>query len=447
MKSFVIKNATIINEGKSLEGDIFIKKGRIEEVGGEISVEGNAEEIDATGKWLIPGIIDDQVHFREPGFTHKAEIYTEAKAAVAGGVTSYMEMPNTNPQSVTQKALQAKYDRAAQCSLANYSFYVGATNENIEEVLKTDFSQVCGTKVFMGSSTGNMLVDNEKTLEAIFDRVPSLIATHCEDEATIRANSAAFREKYGEEVPIHFHPEIRNVEACYKSSRMAVDLARKHGSRLHVLHISTGKELELFEDVPLSTDKKITAEICVHHLWFNAEEYGELGTGIKCNPAIKSAEHQTALRKALLTNKLDVIATDHAPHTIGEKANSYFSAPSGLPLVQHSLNMMMQLVEDGVLSRELMISKMCHAPATLFNIQNRGFIREGYCADLVLVDPKKPWTVKKNNLHYKCGWSPLEGFRFDSKVTHTFVDGHLAFTNGQFNEAEKGKRLTFSQDN
>ena len=447
MQPYLIKNALIVNEGTSTPGDVLIKDGRIEKVANSISTNLNVEEIAAEGKLLIPGVIDDQVHFREPGFTHKAEIYTEAKAAVAGGVTSFMEMPNTTPQATTQKLLEEKYARAAECSLANYSFYMGATNENLKEVLKTDFTKVCGTKVFMGSSTGNMLVDDSKTLEEIFLKVPSLIATHCEDEETVRRNSENFKKKYGEDVPIEFHPEIRNVDACYKSSSLALNLARKFGSRLHVLHISTAKELELFDEVPLSPNKKITAEVCVHHLWFDSRDYAQHGTHIKCNPAIKSREHKEALRNALSSKKLDVVASDHAPHTLAEKANPYFKTPSGLPLIQHSLNMMLTLHFEGIISLEMLVEKMCHSPAKLFGVKERGYVREGYFADLVLVDLQNPWRVSKENIYYKCGWSPLEGMGFETKITHTFVNGHLAFVDGKFDESFRGNRLLFEKLN
>ena len=442
MKSILIKGAHIVNRGKITVGDVLIKGGRIERVGSEIDARADLE-INAEGKYLIPGIIDDQVHFREPGLTHKANLYTEPRAAVAGGTTSFMEMPNTKPAALTQELLQQKYDIAAKNSLANYSFFMGASNDNLEEVLRTDPRTVCGIKVFMGSSTGNMLVDDERTLEGLFSKVPMLIATHCEDEATVRANEQAYREKYGEEVPVKYHPDIRSVEGCYKSSSLAVELAQRHRTRLHILHISTARELALFRsDIPLE-QKRITAEVCVHHLYFNSSDYASLDTQIKCNPAIKSAEHQAALFPALLDNRLDIIATDHAPHTWEEKQNTYFKAPSGLPLVQHSLNVMLEFYHNGKISLERIVEKMCHAPATCFRVSERGFIDEGYWADLVLVDLDTPWQVKKDNIYYKCGWSPFEGHTFRGQVASTIVSGHLAYHEGHFYEDKKGERLVF----
>ncbi len=442
MKRIIIKNAQIVNEGKITEGDLLVKGGRIEKIGGTIDAVVDME-IDGTGKYLMPGIIDDQVHFREPGLTHKSDLYTEPRAAVAGGTTSFMEMPNTVPNTLTQELLQDKYDIAAKKSLANYSFFMGASNDNIEEVLKTDARTVCGVKIFMGSSTGNMLVDETATLEGLFSKVPMLIATHCEDEATIRANAAAAKEKYGENVPIAMHPIIRNVEGCLISSSMAVELAKKHNTRLHILHISTKDELDLFRnDIPLS-EKRITSEVCVHHLYFNASRYADLGTQIKCNPAVKDASHQEALLPALLDNRLDIIATDHAPHTWQEKSGTYFKAPSGVPLVQHSLNVMMGFMQEGKISMEKIVEKMCHAPAECFHVDQRGYIREGYHADLVLVDPNRKWTVSKDNVHYKCGWSPFEGHEFQGYVEKTIVSGHLAYDNGIFFEDKKGERLLF----
>lgn len=400
-------------------------------------------ELNCEGKYVIPGIIDDQVHFRDPGLTHKADLYTEPRAAVAGGVTSFMEMPNTKPPALTQELLQQKYETAGRKSLANYSFFMGASNDNIEEVLKTDEKEVCGIKVFMGSSTGNMLVDDEKTLEAIFSRCPMLIATHCEDEATIRKNMEAAREKYGGDVPIEMHPVIRNAEGCYLSSSMAVGLAQKHGTRLHILHISTKEELDLFtNEIPLR-EKLITAEVCVHHLYFNSEDYARLGTRIKCNPAVKGPEHQEALFPALLDNRLDIVATDHAPHTWQEKQQSYFNAPSGVPLVQHSLNVMLEFYRKGQISLERIVEKMCHAPADCFRVKERGYLDEGYWADLAVVDVKKEWTVEKSNIHYKCGWSPFEGHTFKGKVETTIVSGHIAWNGGRFYEDKKGERLQF----
>ncbi len=444
MKSILIKGAQIVNRGETIPGDVLVKNGFIERIGQSIDVRADIE-IRGEGKYLIPGIIDDQVHFREPGLTHKADLYTEPRAAVAGGVTSYMEMPNTKPPALTQDLLQQKYDIAAGNSLANYSFFMGASNDNLEEVLKTDPQTVCGIKVFMGSSTGNMLVDDERALEGIFSRSPMLIATHCEDESTVRSNELAYRERYGEDLPIKYHPDIRNVEACYRSSSLAVALARRYDTRLHILHISTADELKLFRnDIPLE-EKRITAEVCVHHLYFNSGDYGPLGTQIKCNPAIKSAEHQAALFPALLDNRLDIIATDHAPHTWEEKQNTYFHAPSGVPLVQHSLNVMLEFYHQGKISLERIVEKMCHAPATCFRIKKRGFIEEGFWADLVLVDVEKEWKVKKDNVYYKCGWSPFEGHTFRGRVYSTLVSGHLAYHEGKFFENKKGERLAFSE--
>lgn len=442
---YIIKAAKIVNEGQITEGDLLIEDGYITKIGGTISNPGDVKEINAEGKYLLPGVIDDQVHFREPGLTHKAEIYTEAKAAVAGGITSFMEMPNTVPNTLTQELLEQKYLIGQNKALANYSFFMGASNDNIEEVLKTDEKNVCGIKIFMGSSTGNMLVDNEKTLEGIFSQSPMLIATHCEDEATIRANTLAYREKYGEDVPIECHPLIRSAEACYKSSSMAVELAKKHNARLHILHISTERETHLFDNsIPLK-DKRITAEVCIHHLWFNDSFYKDKGTFIKWNPAVKTKEDQEGIWKALLDDRMDIIATDHAPHTLEEKQNTYFKAPSGGPLVQHALPAMLECYHQGKISLERMVEKMSHAPAVCFQIHKRGFIREGYFADLVLVDLEKPWTVNKGNVLSKCGWSPFEGQEFKSSITHTFVSGHLAYENGKFDESIKGQRLKFDR--
>jgi len=441
----VIRNARIVNEGRIFEGDVLIKNGRIEKIGGTIEVAGGVREIDAKGCYLLPGAIDDQVHFREPGLTHKGEIYTEAKAAVAGGITSYMEMPNTVPQATTQTLLEEKYQRAAVCSLANYSFFMGTTNHNLEEVLRTDPKNVCGIKIFMGSSTGDMLVDSESVLESVFSKAPVLIATHCEDESTIKANLEAARATYGELVPISQHPVIRNVEACYLSSSFAVQLAKKHGTRLHVLHISTARETFLFQnDIPLE-QKKITSEACIHHLWFTDHDYLSKGNLIKWNPAVKSAADREEIRKAVLDNRIDVIATDHAPHTKEEKAAPYFKAPSGGPLVQHALVAMLDFVHEGWISIERVVEKMAHAPAVLFRIADRGFIREGYMADLVLVDLNQEWSVSSSNILYKCGWSPFEGHTFKSKVLKTFVNGELVYDNGGFNESVFGQRLKFNR--
>lgn len=440
----LIKQARIVNRGTITEGDILVKDGRIVKIAPAISSP-EAQVIDAKGQLAIPGIIDDQVHFREPGLTHKGEIYTEARAAVAGGITSYMEMPNVKPPTLSQELLEAKYQRAAQCSLANYSFYMGASNDNVEEVLKTDPNTVCGVKIFMGSSTGNMLVDSEKTLDNLFSKVPMLIATHCEDEATIRANIAEAKAKYGEDVPMEMHPEIRSVEGCYKSSSLAVELAKKHNTRLHILHISTKDELALFSnDIPLE-EKRITAEVCVHHLFFNSEDYAKKGAKIKWNPAVKGKEHQQALLPALLDNVLDVVATDHAPHLPREKANSYFNCPSGGPLVQHALNVMLDFYHQGKISMERIVEKMCHAPAICYQLEDRGYLEEGYWADIVLVDENAGWTVRPDNILYKCGWSPFEDYTFKGKVNTTIVSGHVAYHQGTFNENQWGKRLSFNR--
>lgn len=444
MSTILLKNGTIVNRGKKKNGDIYIKNGRIEQIGGIIN-KSAAIEIDASNKHILPGIIDDQVHFREPGLTHKSDLYTEPRAAVAGGVTSFMEMPNTKPPALTQELLANKYQIAAQKSLANYSFFMGASNDNLDEVLKTNAEDVCGIKIFMGSSTGNMLVDNAKTLEGIFANCPMLIATHCEDEATIKNNEAIYRKKYGEMVPIECHPEIRNEEGCLISSSMAVELAKKHNTRLHILHISTKDELDLFQnDIPLS-EKRITSEVCVHHLYFNSSDYQKYGTLIKCNPAVKSKEHQSALFPALLDNRLDIIATDHAPHTWDEKQNSYFKAPSGVPLIQHTLNVMLEFYQNDKISLERIVEKMCHAPAECFKVKERGYLEEGFWADMVVVDLKKEWQVQKDNIYYKCNWSPFEGHSFKGAVESTIVSGHLAYHQGIFNENEKGKRLLFNR--
>ena len=443
MNSTLIKNANIVNEGEIFESDVLIKNGRIEKIAKDISPVGNEHIIDASGKVLLPGLIDDQVHFREPGLTQKANIATESRAAVAGGITSFMEMPNTVPQALNQQLLQDKYDIAAKTSLANYSFFMGASNDNIEEVLKTNKNDVCGVKVFMGSSTGNMLVDSETTLNNIFSNVDMLIATHCEDEKTIRANTEAFKAKYGEDMAMRHHPEIRSVEACYLSSSMAVDLAKKHNTRLHILHISTAKETELFRnDIPLM-EKRITAEACIHHLWFDDSQYDTKGSHIKWNPAVKSAADRDGIWKALLDDRIDVIATDHAPHTLEEKSGNYWTAPSGGPLVQHALPAMLDFYKQKKISLERIVEKMCHNPALLFDIEERGFIREGYWADIVLVDLNSPWEVKRDNILYKCGWSPFEGHSFASKVSHTFVSGKLVYENGELFEAGNGERLKF----
>jgi dihydroorotase len=445
-KPVLFKSATIVNEGKIFVSDLLVKDGSIEKMADSISVPYDVEEIDLTGKYLLPGCIDDQVHFREPGLTHKANIATESRAAVAGGITSFMEMPNTVPNALTQELLQDKYDIAARTSIANYSFFMGASNDNIEEVLKTSHQDVCGIKIFMGSSTGNMLVDREATLEALFRQVPPmLIATHCEDEHTIRTNIEKYKAIYGEDVPIEMHPIIRSEEACYLSSSLAVRLAKKFNTRLHILHISTAKELELFDNTLPLEQKMITAEACVHHLWFSDEDYATKGNYIKWNPAVKKSTDRSAIMQGVLDNKIDVIATDHAPHTIEEKDQSYFKAPSGGPLVQHALLAMLEKVKEGVITLERVVEKMAHAPAILFRIEERGFIREGYKADLVVVDPSQTVTVTKDNLLYKCGWSPFEGTTFSNKIDSTYINGRCVYRNDQIIESGIGERLRFDR--
>lgn len=444
MRRTLIKNISIVNEGKITKGDVLVEDKFISKIAMEINTPADII-IDGTGKYLFPGCIDDQVHFREPGLTHKGELYTEAKAAVAGGVTSYMEMPNTVPNVFTQELLEDKYKRASEVSLSNYSFFMGASNDNLDEVLKTDSQKVCGIKVFMGSSTGNMLVDKRETLEGLFSKCKMLIATHCEDEETIKHNMQVYKDKFGEDVPVECHPLIRSEEACYKSSSLAVELAKKYNTRLHILHISTAKELELFDNKTPLKEKRITAEACIHHLWFSDEDYKTKGNFIKWNPAVKKASDRDAILKGVLENKIDIIATDHAPHTIEEKEQSYFKAPSGGPLVQHSLVAMIELHKQGKISLEKIAEKMAHAPAVCFQVEKRGYIREGYFADLVLVDLNSAWTVEKSTILYKCGWSPFEGVTFHSKVTHTFVNGHLVYDNGVFDETQKGERLTFER--
>lgn len=441
----LIKNATIVNEGKQFIGNVLIEDQKIKEISTSPILVDADQVIDATSKLLIPGLIDDQVHFREPGLTHKAEIKTEAIAAVAGGITTFMEMPNTVPNVLTQELLQDKYDIAAANSVANYSFFMGASNDNLDEVLKTDPKTVCGVKVFMGSSTGNMLVDNKQVLEGLFKECEMLIATHCEDEETIRANTAKYKAELGEDIPMRMHPVIRNEEACYKSSSMAVELATKYNTRLHILHISTAKETSLFRnDIPMR-EKRITAEACIHHLWFSDADYDTFGSRIKWNPAVKSAEDREGVWKAVNDNRIDVIATDHAPHTIEEKAGTYFNAPSGGPLVQHALVAMLEMHKKGRISLENLVHKMCHAPAELFQVSKRGFIREGYFADLVLVDLNQPWTVSPNNILSKCKWSPFEGHTFKAKVDYTFVNGAIAYHNDEVNDSIRGQRITFDR--
>ena len=444
MNTILIKAASIVNEGRIFVADVLIKEGFIEKIATTIN-EPADQEINAEGLHLFPGMIDDQVHFREPGLTHKADIFSESMAAVAGGITSFMEMPNTVPNTLTQTLLADKYDIASGVSLANYSFFMGASNDNIEEVLRTDPKQVCGIKVFMGSSTGNMLVDNEKVLENIFREAPMLVATHCEDEQTIRTNLAAFKAQYGENITIDMHPLIRSAEACYKSSSMAVELAKKYHTRLHILHISTEREVALFDNnIPLA-EKRITAEACVHHLWFDDQDYATKGNWIKWNPAVKTAADKAGILRGVLDGHIDIIATDHAPHTIEEKEQAYLQAPSGGPLVQHALSALLEMYHQQKISLEQIAEKTAHNVATCFNIDRRGFIREGYWADLVLVDLNDPVKVTRANVLYKCGWSPFEGQTFQSEITHTFVSGNLAYQKGKFTTNEIGKRLAFNR--
>ncbi len=447
MSKFLIKNARIVNEGKSFEGDVLIEDQFIKEIAEKISPKtADTTILDAEGKLLIPGMIDDQVHFREPGLTHKADIASESRAAVAGGITSYIEMPNTKPQATTQEELEKKFVVASETSYANYSFMIGGTNDNLEELLKTDPKKVAGIKLFLGSSTGNMLVDDESVLEKIFSSTDLIISAHCEDEQTIKNNLEKYIATFGEDIPVALHPQIRNSEACFISSSKAVALAKKTGARLHVFHLSSAPEMDLFTNkIPLA-EKKITAEVCVHHLWFNDSHYEEKGTLIKWNPAIKSKKHQDALWKALLDDRIDVIATDHAPHTLEEKRQVYTKAPSGAPLVQHALPALLEFYKKEKISLEKIVEKTAHNPAILFQINKRGFIREGYYADLVLIDLSKPWTVNKENILYKCGWSPLEGTSFASRITHTFVNGKLIYKEGTFNDSIKGHRLEFDRN-
>lgn len=444
MSTILIKNAHVVNEGSIQVLDLFIKNGRIEKIAGSIDMDAD-QVINAEGLHLFPGLIDDQVHFREPGLTHKANIFTESRAAVAGGTTSFMEMPNTVPNTLTQKLLQDKYDIGQDSSLANYSFFMGAANDNLDEVLKTNPRDVCGIKVFMGSSTGNMLVDNEKALEAIFSQSPTLIATHCEDEATIQANLAKYKDQYGENVSIEMHPLIRSAEACYLSSSKAVELAKKNNTRLHILHISTAKETGLFDNTIPLDQKRITAEACIHHLWFSDADYKSKGNFIKWNPAVKTANDRDAILKAVLDGHIDVIATDHAPHTFEEKSQAYLQAPSGGPLVQHALQALLDMVKQGKMTLEQMVQKTAHNTAILFQIEQRGFIREGFWADLVLVDLNKSYTVTKENILSKCAWSPFENHTFTSTIEHTIVSGLLAYTKGQIQEVGSGHRLLFNR--
>ncbi|SFR53551.1 dihydroorotase [Maribacter stanieri] len=444
MGKILLKNGIIINEGIIEESDILIVDEIIVKIAKDIS-DADAEVIDCSGKHIMPGVIDDQVHFREPGLTHKGTIATESRAALAGGITTFMEQPNTTPQTTTIEKLEEKFATAANSAFANYSFLFGGTNDNLEELKKLDKNACSGIKLFLGSSTGNMLVDDEKVIENIFRNTEMVISAHCEDETTIRENLAKYKAEYGDDIPLELHPIIRSEEACYLSSSRAIALAKKTGARLHVFHLSTGKETDLFQnDIPLE-QKKITAEVCIHHLWFSDADYAKKGTLIKWNPAVKTANDRDMLWDALLDDRIDVIATDHAPHLLEEKNNVYTKAPSGGPLVQHALNAMLEKVKDGVISLEKMVQKMCHNPAILFQIEKRGYIREGYYADLVVADLNNPWTVTKENIAYKCKWSPFEDTTFSSKVIHTFVNGHLGYSNGQFSEKRNAKRLTFNR--
>jgi dihydroorotase len=445
MYDILISNANIVNEGKIVQGDVLIKHGRIEKIGQNLTANAAKKVIDAQGKYLFPGLIDDQVHFREPGLTHKGNIYTEAKSAVAGGITSFMEMPNTRPAATTLELLDEKFAIGQRDSLANYSFFLGANNFNLEVIKNANPASIAGIKIFMGSSTGDLLVDDRKSLEAIFAESPMLIATHCEDDPMIKANLERYKLEFGGEMDATYHPKIRSAEACYQSSSYAVSLAKKHGTRLHILHISTAKELELFENRSALKSKKITAEACIHHLWFTDSDYAIKGNYIKWNPAIKTAQDRDAIFGAVLDGRIDIIATDHAPHTIEEKALPFLDAPSGGPLVQHSLVALLDFYHQGKISLEKIAEKTAHNVATIFGVRERGFIREGYYADLALVDLQSPWTVSKDNILSMCGWSPFEGHRFQSKVTHTLVNGHLVYENGLFDESQKGKRLEFER--
>ncbi len=444
MGKYIYKQALVINEGIEKVQDVLIVDAKIEKIADSIAHE-NAVEIDASGMWLLPGCIDDQVHFREPGLTHKGEIATESYAAISGGITSFMEMPNTVPNALTQELLEQKYQRAAEVSYANYSFFMGASNDNLEEVLKTNINNVCGVKIFMGSSTGNMLVDNTATLENLFANVPMLIATHCEDEATVRANLELYKAKYGDDIPVSAHPLIRSEEACYLSSSKAVELAKKFNTRLHILHLSTGKETHLFDNTIPLAQKRITAEACVHHLWFSDEDYATKGNLIKWNPAVKTAQDREEIWKALLDDRIDVIGTDHAPHTLEEKSQKYSSAPSGGPLVQHALLAMLEAAKEGKITRTKVVEKMAHAVATLFEIDKRGYIREGYYADLVLVNPTVTTEVNKSNILYKCGWSPFEGTTFSHRIESTMVNGEIVYQNGANVKVKNAMRLTFNR--
>ena len=445
-RQILIKNAKIVNEGKTIEGDILVEGDIIKEIDSSISVKSaDITVIDAEGNYVLPGMIDDQVHFREPGLTHKANIETESKAALAGGITSFIEMPNTNPQTTTVEKLEEKFAIAAETSYANYSFMFGGTNDNLDEILKVDPKTVAGLKLFLGSSTGNMLVDDPKVIEKIFSSTDMVISVHCEDEATIRENLAKYKAEFGDDIPMEKHPVIRSEEACYLSSSKAIELAKKTGARLHVFHLSTGKETSLFSNkIPLK-DKKITAEVCIHHLWFSDEDYAKKGSHIKWNPAVKTSKDREQLLKALLDDRIDVIATDHAPHTLEEKNNPYTSAPSGGPLVQHALVALLEMHHQGKISIEKIVEKACHNPAILFDVEKRGYIKEGYFADLVIVDLNSPWTVNKSNILYKCGWSPFEGNTFKSRVTHTILNGQLVYNNFKVLDVKASKRLTFNR--
>ncbi len=442
----LITNALLVNEGKVVHGALLIEGERIKKIFHEPFPDLRKEVAcyDAKKNWLLPGVIDDQVHFREPGLTHKGDIASESKAAVAGGTTSFMEMPNTNPQTTNKEELDKKFDRAAACSLANYSFYLGATNDNIDEIINVDVERACGIKVFMGSSTGNMLVDNEETLKNIFKNSPLLVATHCEDEATIQANISRYKTLYGDDPDIKYHPEIRSAEACYKSSAFAIELAEKYNGRLHILHLSTLREANLLSKGDLK-NKRITGEVCVHHLWFSDADYSRCGNRIKWNPSIKTREDRDGLLEALLEGRIDVVATDHAPHLLSEKQGGCFSASSGGPLVQHALVAMVELYHQGLISIETIVQKMCHNPALLFQVKDRGYLREGYYADLVVVDKESPWLVKPDNILYKCGWSPFEDVRFTSRIKQTYVNGNLVYDEGEFLPAPYGKALQFDR--
>lgn len=441
----LIRNAQIVNENQIFTADLLVVEDVISQIAPHISVEGVDRVIDATGQYLLPGVIDDQVHFREPGLTHKGNIETESRAAIAGGVTSFIEQPNTVPNAVTQERLEEKYKIAAETSFANYAFSMGGTNDNLEEILKTNPRAVPAIKLFLGSSTGNMLVDSPEILEEIFSKVKMPICVHCEDETTIRTNTEAYQAKYGENIPVKYHHLIRSAEACYISSAKAIELAKKTGARLHIYHLSTAKEVTLLENNKPLKDKKITAEVCVHHLWFTNDDYETKGSLIKWNPAVKTAQDRAALWEALIDNRIDVVATDHAPHTWEEKQKPYTQCPSGAPLVQHSLQAMLEMVQRGKITIDRVVEKMCHNPAILFQIEKRGFVKEGYKADLVLVDPRQPQTVAPENIHYHCGWSPLEGVTFSNSITHTFVNGHLAYHQGCFSETSNAERLLFER--